>query len=192
MVLVRSERISSLPSPSYQRLGDRAFRKTKFFTFFALIFSILQVILSANTVKSQISNELAFNTMILEKLGQKSIAIDTLAGFVPDFLRDTIKVTLGAKRSLLIEEPSVEYSKIGKGRLLRRVSTVLTFRDSVEVGFPLVYQDSIPVSDLRRVRKSKEPALRGVDPRWAAKYLGPVLLIGTGIAVIISLFYLRT
>lgn len=192
MVLVRSERISSLPKPSYQTIGDRALKSTKFFTFLTLIFSLLQVLLSANSVKCQINNELAFNTMILQKLAQKSIPIDTLSGFVPDELRSAVALTNGARRCLTIEEPSVEYSKIDKATLLRRLTTVLTFRDSIEIGFPLVFQDSIPMKDLRRLRKSDEPALRGVDPRWAAKYLGPVLLIGTGIAVIISLFYLRS
>ena len=71
MVLVRSERISSLPNGSYQLVDDRAAQRTKFFGFLTLIFSVLHVILSANVVKSQISNELAFDTMILEKLHQK-------------------------------------------------------------------------------------------------------------------------
>ena len=192
MVLVRSERISSLPNGSYQLVGDRAAQRTKFFGFLTLIFSVLHVILSANVVKSQISNELAFDTMILEKLHQKSIPVDTLTGFVSGQLRSKIQLTDGAKRSLSIEEPTVVYNRVNRSTVSRRLTSVLTFRDSTEIGFHVIYQDSIPVGDLRRVRKSVDPLLRGMDPRWTAKYLGPVLLIGTGIAVIISLFYLRS
>ena len=192
MVLVRSERISSLPNGSYQLVDDRAAQRTKIFGFLTLIFSVLHVILSANVVKSQISNELAFDTMILEKLHQKSIPVDTLTGFVSGQLRSKIQLTDGAKRSLSIEEPTVVYNRVNRSTVSRRLTSVLTFRDSTEIGFQVIYQDSIPVGDLRRVRKSVDPLLRGMDPRWTAKYLGPVLLIGTGIAVIISLFYLRS
>ena len=192
MVLVRSERISSLPNGSYQLVGDRAAQRTKIFGILTLIFSVLHVILSANVVKSQISNELAFDTMILEKLHQKSIPVDTLTGFVSGQLRSKIQLTDGAKRSLSIEEPTVVYNRVNRSTVSRRLTSVLTFRDSTEIGFQVIYQDSIPVRDLRQVRKSVDPLLRGVDPRWTAKYLGPVLLIGTGIAVIISLFYLRS
>ena len=192
MVLVRSERISSLPNGSYQLVGDRAAQRTKIFGILTLIFSVLHVILSANVVKSQISNELAFDTMILEKLHQKSIPVDTLTGFVSGQLRSKIQLTDGAKRSLSIEEPTVVYNRVNRSTVSRRLTSVLTFRDSTEIGFQIIYQDSIPVRDLRQVRKSVDPLLRGVDPRWTAKYLGPVLLIGTGIAVIISLFYLRS
>ena len=118
MVLVRSERISSLPKPSYQTIDDRAAKRTKFFGFLVLIFSVLQVILSPSLVKCQISNELVFNAMILEKLAQKPIPIDTLNGFVTDSLRSAISLTPGVKRSLVIEEPSVEYFQNRQGHFV--------------------------------------------------------------------------
>lgn len=164
----------------------------KFWAFFALIFTALQTMFSAKIVKAQITNELAFETAVLRLIGQKSPSIDSLTGFVTDRLRSEILLTAPSKRQLTVETPDVDYVRVRHGRYERTIASLLTFTDSTEVSYPVIYRDTIQRSTLKAVRKTDYTDLRGTDPRWHTKYLMPVVLIGTGIAVIVSLFYLRS
>jgi hypothetical protein len=164
----------------------------KFSRFFALIFSVLHVMIWVNTCKAQISNELAFDQLISDFVTQKGSDVDTLAGFVTEGLKGKIVLNPRFDRALLIEEPNIEFKKMRDRKFLRSISTVVSYKDSIEISFPIQYQDTIFAKDLRAIRKSSHLELRGSNPRWTSKYLLPIALIGTGIAVIISLFYLRS
>jgi hypothetical protein len=164
----------------------------KIFPFLVLIISVLQSLLLVNSLKSQITNEIAFETSILRMVGQKAPSIDSLSGFLTERLRAEILLTDPSKGQLLVETPSVVYARLGHRKFERTISTVLTLTDSTEISFPVVYLDTIERSQLKAVRKSAMFELRGTDPRWPGKYLLPVGLIGTGIAGIILLFYIRS
>lgn len=160
--------------------------------FWVLIISALQLLLVVNCTKSQISNQLAFETSVLRMIGQKAPSIDSLSGFLTERLRAEILLTDPSSRQLFIETPSVVFARLGHRKFERTISTVLTLTDTSEISFPLVYLDTISKSQLRPVRKSPMVELRGTDPRWPQKYLLPVALIGTGIAGVILLFYIRS
>lgn len=177
--------------PSYQTSGDRASNRLKISRFFMLIFSILGILNGPIFCNAQITNTLAFEQSVLQVIATKGRPVDSICGFEGDSLWPKIRLTPQSKRHLSIEEPSVAYQKIEAG-YRRSITTVLSFIDSTEVAFPVLYEDTIARKDLRTVRKSAPLALRGSDPRWAVKYLVPAALIGTGIAGIISLFYLRS
>jgi hypothetical protein len=185
-------RVSSVSIPSYQHAGDRALQRMKIQPFWILILSTLQSLIVVNSVKSQISNELAFETSVLRMIGQKAPSIDSLSGFLTERLRTEILLTDPSNRQLFIETPSVVFAPLGHRKFERTISTVLTLTDTIEVSFPLVYLDTVAKSQLRAVRRSRLIELRGADPRWPQKYLLPVALIGTGIAGIILLFYIRS
>lgn len=123
---------------------------------------------------------------------QQARSIDSLQGFATENLRQQIVLTAGAPTNLLIDAPRIEFEKIGKGSYQRTVEATLNFQDSTEHGFQMIARDTLSRNHLAMVRKSRESALRGEDPRWTRKYLAPAVLIGTGIAGIISLFYLRS
>lgn len=145
-----------------------------------------------NFAKAQKTNTLAFEDALLDVWRLRALPVDSVTGFLTDRLVVEIHLTPGSKRKLLIEEPAVQITSLKQGRYLRKITSLISLVDSNEVGYPVNFQDTLSHADLGKVRKSQVPELRGVDPRWPAKYLAPVLLIGTGIAVIISLFYLRS
>ncbi len=164
----------------------------KFCRFLLLIFSVLQMTIFVNDCKSQITNELAFQAMLLDFIAKKPLKADTVSGFVTPDLLAKIVTHPGSHRRLDIEEPVVEFSHLQNKMFERNITSLVSYIDSGEVSFPLRFTDTIPRKDLAAVRKSQFLALRGTNPRWTAKYLLPVVLIGTGIAGIISLFYLRS
>lgn len=118
--------------------------------------------------------------------------IDSLKGFLTENLEAKIKVDSAADCDLIIETPSLSFVSIGKKRFVRKLETIINFQDSTEHGLILSYNDTLDAKALSKVRKSKYPELRGENPRVVGKYLGPALLIGTAIAGIILLFYLRS
>lgn len=122
----------------------------------------------------------------------RSKPVDTLDGFVTDRLRSQILLNVGSNCALRIDDPEVEYLALKPDKIVRKISSLLTLKDTSEVSYPVLYQDTILRKELSAVRQKQDPALRGTDPRWAGKYLLPLGLIGTGIAGIISLFYLRS
>lgn len=153
---------------------------------------MLQICFYYVQAKSQTTNELRFNEAVLKILDEKQVQVDSLAGFVSDDLAAKIKLVPASQRTLVLETPKVHFQRLGQGQFLRVISAVVSFVDSVEVGFPLELADTIAAADLHRVRHSKESALRGVDPRYFPKYVAPFLMIGISIAAIITLFYLRS
>jgi hypothetical protein len=192
VVLGRFEHIFALAIRSQATLADRASKRLKISHFYRLIFSVLASVIFVGLSNAQKTNTLAFEDAALQILRARPLPIDSLEGFMTDRLRAEIGLSAGAQRRLAIESPTVDYIRLKKGCYLRKITSMLSYVDSSEVGYPLLYQDTIAQADLGRVRKSQDVALRGIDPRWPAKYLMPTLLIGTGIAVIISLFYLRS
>lgn len=191
-ILSDSQRISLLAIPSHQLGRDRASKAPKIDRFYRLIFSILAIVFLHNICKSQITNQLAFERELCRVIETRGLPVDSIAGFGYDSLWSRIHQTPGVKRYLSIEDPAVEFKKLQSGDFGRRITTVVSFVDSTEMALPIDFQDTVAAKDFRMVRRSAPVALRGTDPRWTIKYLLPAGLIGTGIAGIISLFYLRS
>jgi hypothetical protein len=142
--------------------------------------------------KAQRSNELVFDSLIFAFRKQHPQMIDSIEGFSTENIRANVEVQKQPAPNFLIEEPEVSFKRVAAKKYLRTVSTTVTYKDSTEQSFSLVLEDSIAAANLKAVRKSKYIELRGRDPRWVTNYLLPALIIGTGIAGIISLFYIRS
>ncbi len=177
---------------SYQRCADRALNRLKMRRFFLLIFSTLALLFFGEVCKAQVTNQLVFERLVLQSLAASGRSIDSLKGFVTKEMEDKIVQHVTDGCDLQVEAPTIVFSRVGKRSFARSLETVLTYQDSIEVGAQVLYRDTLDVRLLSKVRKSPYPELRGQSPRPVAKYLAPALLIGTGIAGIILLFYLRS
>jgi hypothetical protein len=191
-VLSGSGTIFSLSIPSQARIVDRVLKRLKMSRFFALTISILACSFWIQNCKAQISNELAFEQKVVQLFGQKKIPVDSLSGFLTKGLHSNIMLSQDVNRCLDVEIPKVAFSKLENHYYQRMITSVVTFRDSIEQSFSLQMLDTVPRSALRSIRKSDYLELRGDNPQWTSKFILPILLIGTGIAGIISLFYLRS
>lgn len=173
-------------------LRDRAQAGLLFWRAMILIISGFHVTIFGGFVKSQITNELEFNRLVAEfviKLGRTN---DSVSGFVTQGLSSIFKDNDLAGGRILIENPRVEFNKIGPRKFSRVIGVVLMCVDSTSHEFYISFRDTISARDISEVRESGFLNLRGEDPRWKSKYFFPFIVIGTGIAVIISLFYLRS
>jgi len=177
---------------SYWLHDDRGLKRLKIRHFLLLIFSILGLNFSFFSAKSQKSNELVFDSLVVDFLRQHPYRLDSLEGFFTEDLQQKIPLENDGAYRLNVEAPEIGFVKVQGKKYQRKISTVLTFTDSTEQAFSISYQDTIDRSMIRPLRKSKHLELRGRDPRWATNYLLPSLIIGTGIAGIISLFYIRS
>jgi hypothetical protein len=178
--------------PIHQPIGDRASKRLKMGRFCTLIFSTLTIQFSCSFSKAQISNELVFERLVTHSVIAQGHPIDSVKGFVTDVLNAQILRTPSAAKDLIIEPPTVEFTRLGKGMWERSVATIVNYQDSMEHSYSLAFKDTLTAKEIKVVRKTRYPELRGKNPRFTSKYLGPALLIGTAIAGIISLFYLRS
>lgn len=148
--------------------------------------------LFAFSANAQKINGLVFEDLVLQKVRERALPLDSVTGFTTERLLAELACTTGAKRKLVVDPPEVRYTRIDSGGYERRIATMVSFVDSSEVGYELTHIDTLSKSGLRIVRKGSVLELRGEDPRWGVRYLLPIAIIGTGIAGIISLFYLRS
>jgi hypothetical protein len=190
--LSEMEERSSFLIPLHQSIGDRASKRLKISRLYALIFSTLLMMFLGISSKSQISNELVFEQLILESASSHAHPVDSIQGFFTDGLLAKITRTPGADKDLIVETPSVDFKRLGKKRYERSLAIIVNYQDSTEHSYSLNHKDTLDAKALKEVRKTSYPELRGKNPRFASKYLGPALLIGTAIVGIISLFYLRS
>ena len=191
-ILNASEHILPALIRSPWSVGDRAFWNMENWLYLGLILSVLQLLLAGVTCKAQITNELAFERATFFLIAEKGISVDSVSGFFTPQIGQDIKLTPDVNRTLVLESPTIIWRRLGSHRFERKMTGLCSFIDSQEVAFPIRYQDTVPSSAIRAIRKSRFVELRGDDPRWLGKYLAPFILIGTGIAAIISLFYLRS
>lgn len=177
---------------SHQTKFDRRLKWLKISRPIFLIVSCLTTSFLPKFCNSQVSNQLAFEELVLHQIAKSDYKIDSLNGFATEKLRQEILLDASVNRSLSIEEPTIIFQPVGNRKFVRNIETVLNFRDTAEVGILISFKDTVDSKLLPSLRKSKYPAMRGDSPRVISKYIGPALLIGTGIAGIILLFYLRS
>ena len=103
-----------------------------------------------------------------------------------------IEVDSTGEYSFSVEPPLIRYEKISRTRFVRTLQTDLVFTDSTEHRTSLTLTDTLTNRQIPEARSTEYEWLRGSDPRLRTKYLYPCLGIGGGIAVIISLFYIRS
>jgi hypothetical protein len=177
---------------SHHLHGDHASNRLKLNWFYALIVTILLSTLLVNKSNAQRTNELLFDDLVMKFWKEHRQDIDTLSGFVTAHLDSTIVLTPEARYHFSIEPPSVIFRGLGRHQFERKLEMIVNLQDSITQSFILTYQDTLAGKELARVRRSRFPELRGRNPKWTSKYLAPAVLIGTAIAGIISLFYLRS
>lgn len=177
---------------SYQRFADRASNRLKMSQNLLLIVSVLGFCFLGNFCNAQVTNQLVFERLVLQSVAASGCSIDSLTGFLTTELEGKIIHDVTDGWDLQVESPTIDFTRIDKRRFARVVESVLIYKDSIEIGAQVLFRDTVEVAQLSKVRKSSYPELRGQNPRATAKFLAPALLIGTGIAGIILLFYLRS
>ena len=177
---------------SYQALADLVSKSLKIGRFYLLSINVLAIIFCVGFSKAQITNELAFESLVTNAVKKNGQPIDSISGFYAKEFSASISNGKKGGQNLFVEVPLLNFERLSKGRFKRRLETVVSFGDSTAQSLQLIYQDTLDGKQLSAVRKTAYPELRGESPRPTAKYLGPALLIGTAIAGIILLFYLRS
>ncbi|MEM7039604.1 MAG: hypothetical protein AAF570_21705, partial [Bacteroidota bacterium] len=176
----------------YAHIGDRRLERMFFSAYILLIFSVLQTLLFPNFAKSQISNELCFETLSIKFLEGQPIEYKEVKGFTTPGLSTQLKPVASAPAVLKIDPPVVTYEKVGKGKYLREMTLNFVFTDSTDHEYGVSQTDTLNRKDIRTARATKFKELRGEHPGPGSKYLIPALIIGTGLSGIISLFYIRS
>jgi hypothetical protein len=174
-------------------IGDRVLKRMKFWPFFRLIFSLLAASLLINPVKSQITNELYFETAIASHLAKSPTKFGSVDGFLTDHAQSLVALDSALALQFFVEVARLGFDKVDGG-YARTFQLVMEHRigDSAVASFSQQLNDTIPKAQLRQVRKSRYAELRGNDPRWTVRILLPAAIIVTGITGIISLFYTRS
>lgn len=188
-ILRASERINyflvELPESSI----DRRFWTVVFKSF---IISFIAVFLSSNGVQAQISNEVAYENLILDYLRLDTRTISEVKGILTPKMKNEIKTNSSGTYKLQVESPLVEYEKMDAENFVRTIQSDLVFTDSSEHRTGLTFTDTLNKKDIPATRRTDIRALRGEDPRFRSKYLKPALGIAGGLGIIISLFYIRS
>lgn len=172
--------------------GDNGSESLKLKRIYSLIISSLFFFAIPFFLNAQITNELAFERLVMLAGEEKEYLVDSLTGFTTPNLVAHFSRPSAAGVGLMIESPAVTFTRMGRDSFRRVIEVVITFQDSLEHSFSLVYSDTLSRKSLKQVRNTRYPELKGSNPLPTSKYLAPALLIGTAIAGIISLFYLRS
>ena len=186
------EHISPHLIPTHMTVGESASNPLKLRRFFILIFSTLLFTFPPIFSKSQISNQLVYESLVKQLVADHHRPFDSLLGVVTPSLDSAFVSDSTVNCNLQVGPPRINWRKVGKRTYLREVEATILYTDSIGGEFLAVRSDTVPARDIRKLRKSDLSELRGDDPRIVSKYIAPALLIGTLIAGIISLFYLRS
>lgn len=171
---------------------DNRFKDDFWRPVYLLIISTLWTTNFALYAKAQKTNELCFEELMGNFLASDSRKYSAVIGFRTPGLNGVVDSTLGVPLSLRIDPPQVSFEKIDREKYTREVLVDVVFIDSTEQLRSLVWRDTIGRRDIGKVRRTKYPELKGTDPRWAARFLAPGIMLGAGIAGILSLFYIRS
>lgn len=171
---------------------ESASNRLKIERFFMLTISVLLFTFPPFFSKSQISNQLVYESLVKQLVADHHRPFDSLLGVVTPGLEAALKKEPSANCNLQVGPPRISWRKAGKGSYLREVEATILYTDSIGGEYLATKTDTLDSRDIRKVRKADFPELRGDDPRIVSKYIGPAALIGTLIAGIISLFYLRS
>jgi hypothetical protein len=160
-------------------------------TFILLIITGLLSTFSTKTVNGQISNELAYDSLILSKSHLFGPGFRFVTGTITPRLERGLRIdTAGANGVEFL--PDIKWNPL-KGKKMERILEVkMIFSDSLHTEIALMQKDTLQNSQIRLARKTHFRELRGDNPRFVPRILIPAATIVTGVVVIISLFYVRS
>ncbi|HHG86555.1 MAG TPA: hypothetical protein ENJ82_17525 [Bacteroidetes bacterium] len=196
MALFANYRLPSLiftqSSGSVHLSRDNRFKRCLRMLFYTLIFSSLYLSIATTFIKAQVINELCFLNLVGDFLANDNRKIAQYSGFMTSDLAAKIMTQKGAAYQLMIETPEVNYQNLSGPYFERNIAVDLIFQDSTEHISRVNWTDTLHRNQIKAVRKTAYQELRGADPRWLPKYLGPGLMVTAGISGLIALFYIRS
>ncbi len=188
----RSEKRSVKAVFMYGLTADRAFQGAFLQLRNLLTISIILFMANQQFVKSQISNVLVFDSMVVGYCQGKADKLSKLTGFLTSGVEAELKGKLKGVDSVRVEEPRVKFKKIGKEEIERKIE--VDFLVNMETGDmdALKYCDTLDRKTLRKVRATKYPELKGEHPGVMHRFVWPTVGLVGGVATIVSLFYIRS
>lgn len=172
--------------------GSRRDHKISRIEFKLLIISILIHICSPFSLSSQISNQSTFEKLVIDHLERDLRTINKLDGTTTPAIEQAVKIQSDGEFALTVEPPLIQYKNLDGPNFQRQIQTDIIFTDSTEHRSTVTWTDTLHRSKIPDARDTELKSLQGPDPRFRAVYLRPALGIGGGIALIISLFYIRS
>ena len=154
--------------------------------------SCLCIFFPLSALFGQISNQEIFEKLVVEYLSHDKRTVKTLTGTLTPAIKEGVRLQEGGAYRLDVETPQIEFEALGERRFRRAVITDLVFSDSTEHRLTLTHTDTLTHRQIPAARKTDLRSLRGEDPRFRARYLRPAIGVAGGIAVIVSLFYIRS
>lgn len=187
-------RILSLLIPSYGQGGDRRFWRMFFRGSFVLIVNAFAFFGFFSCCSAQISNEAYFEEAVRTHLSSQGVPFNSWLGFLTEPSEGLVKIDSSSQLSFYVQSPEVEFGKLEDGSFSRSIRFVIEHQigDSAVLSIAKQHSDTVSRKELKLVRKSKYPELRGVSPQFSRRILVPTVLIVSGITGIISLFYIRS
>lgn len=160
-------------------------------TIILLIITTLLSTISTKTVKAQISNELAYDSLILGKTPLFGPGFRFVTGTVTPRLERGLRVDTSAENGVELS-PEVKWRPLKGDSIERSIAVKLIFSDSLHTEILLEQKDTLLNQDLRLARKTRYKVLKGDNPRFVPRVVVPGATILTGVIAIISLFYVRS
>ena len=157
-----------------------------------LIISTVFFLLIFISAKGQITNELAFDSIVVGYCVENGNDIRKVTGFLTEGLNSGLEGKLKGKDTLEINPPTVSFEKLDSKKILRKLEVEMTVDQKSGQMKMLSYQDTLSRKDLRKVRSTKHPALKGEHPGLFKRYILPAAALAGGVASIASLFYIRS
>lgn len=171
---------------------DHSFVKGFFYLCNLLIISIVLLFSITQTAKSQISNELVFDSMLIGFCQGKADKLSKVTGFLTSGLEDNLKNKLKGSDSMEVETPRIKYSKVGDNDVERILEIDLILSRETGEMEKLSFRDTLDRKSLRKVRSTKYPELKGEHPSTFRRYILPSIGLAAGVGSIVSLFYIRS
>lgn len=142
---------------------------------------------------AQPDNAALYQQLLGEHLGKQAAPVAEVAGLVEEHFLTLWTLDSLSATKVQVYPPTLQYQRLENKDFQR--SLQLTIRETTgeePTAFSYQYTDTLSTDAFRIVWKQSPPALRGEDPRPAARFGKPIALIGTSILLIVSLFYLRS
>ena len=130
--------------------------------------------------------------MVIGYFDSNPYSFTRLSGNLTAEIENQIPTSDTGKYILELESVTLDYAPLEAPYFQRSITVDLILKDTSEHRYGLNRLDTLHKSEISQSRKTAYRFLRGEDPRWTARLLWPGLGVGTGIATIVSLFYLRS
>ncbi len=188
----RSSERSVFPDVLYGLAGDRPFKRMFFLPFKALQISLLNFMVLYSHSFGQMSNEMVFDSMVVDFCQPRGKDLKKVNGFVTEGILSRLSGSFKGQDSLTIEVPRIEFKKVAGRNYQRSLEVDLLLDQKSGETKTLLFRDTIDRKALKEVRASKHSELRGEHPGIFKKYLLPGFALAGGVATIASLFYIRS